>query len=84
VYNSIALVSSSASFMLDNSMFVVEGDEFSGYVYSPEVFFMLGLTIMKDFCFVGQSNPVEGLFRPSKAGTRPFQMLNHGDTDGDC
>lgn len=50
---SIVIVSSTVSFNLDNSMFVVEGSYCKGYVYNKDVFFMLGLKEDQDYCFVG-------------------------------
>lgn len=70
--NVTVIVSSSASFIIDNSMFVVEGSYESGYVYNEDVFFMLGLEPNKDYCLVGMANEV---FKSQKMGTRGFQVF---------
>ncbi len=49
---SIVLVSKSASFAIDNSMFVVEGNIKDGYIFDKDVFFMLGLKEHEDYSFV--------------------------------
>lgn len=56
VIMSLVLVSKSASFLMDTSMFVVNGNYEDGYVYDKDVFFMLGLKINEDYCFVGQDD----------------------------
>ena len=68
------IVSSSASFAIDNSMFVVDGSYEEGYVFDQDVFFMLGLELSKDYCFVGMSNGIEAN-KPQKMGTRGFQVF---------
>jgi len=52
------VVSYNTSFAIDNSMFVVDGSYHEGYVYDEDIFFMLGLEIHKDYCFVGASSEV--------------------------
>jgi hypothetical protein len=49
---SIVLVSESASFTLDNSMFVVDGNFNDGYTFNEDIFFMLGLKEHEDYSFV--------------------------------
>ena len=68
------VVSSSASFAIDNSMFVVDGSYEQGYDFDQDVFFMLGLEFSKDYCFVGMSNGVDAN-KPQKVGTRGFQVF---------
>lgn len=46
----MVVVSKAHAWSLDNSMFIVEGSWETGYVYSHEVFFMLGLN---DYCTLG-------------------------------
>ena len=49
---SIVLVSKSASFTINNSMFVVDGNFNDGYTFDEGVFFMLGLKEHEDYSFV--------------------------------
>lgn len=49
---SIVLVSKSASFAINNSMFVVDGNLNDGYTFDEDVFFMLGLKEHEDYSFV--------------------------------
>jgi hypothetical protein len=49
---SIVLVSESASFAINNSMFVVDGNLNEGYTFDKGVFFMLGLKEDQDYCFL--------------------------------
>jgi hypothetical protein len=61
--STIVMVSSAASFNLDNSMFVVDGSLLEGYAFDKNIFFMLGLKEDKDYCFVGATNYVKHPYR---------------------
>jgi hypothetical protein len=56
------IVSKEDSWKLDSSMFYVEGNWETGYVFDKNIFFMVGVTT---FCEVGDSSPVSLGFEPS-------------------
>lgn len=60
---SIVLASKSASFVINNSMFVVDGSWSEGYVYDKNIFFMLGLKEEEDYCFVGATSYIRHPYR---------------------
>ena len=59
----IVIVSKSASFNIDSSMFVVDGCWSEGYIFDREVFFMLGFKHDQDYCFVGATNYIPNSYR---------------------